>query len=129
MGSQRPDSKREGPHLELSWSENKQGAIWGWARVARRRRWWRRRWRGAPGTTSATSSSPAWATRSGSATCGGSPTSAPSTEVKDSIILLRRLRLESVLRLGTVSVTGRRKPWVRNATPTQSLRRGSREEK
>ena len=39
--------------------------------------------------------------------------------------LLRRLRLESVLRL----VTGRRKPWVRNATPTQSLRRGSREEK
>merc|ERR1712038_1930335 len=80
MGSRRPDSERVGPHLELSWSENKQGAIWGWARVTRRRRWWRRRWRGAPGTTSATSSSPAWAMRSGSATCGGSPTSATNTE-------------------------------------------------
>ena len=98
--SQRPDSEREGPHLELSWSENKQRAIWGWARVTRRRRWWRRRWRGALGTTSVTSSSPAWATRSGSATCGGSPISATSTEVRDSFILLRRLRLESVLRLG-----------------------------
>ena len=33
------------------------------------------------GTTSATSSCPAWATRWGSAMSGGSPTSATSTEV------------------------------------------------